>query len=324
MVADKTPLWRINTAEMPDTLKKVQDEARRKQMNERLRLLYVALTRAEKWLIVAAAGDLDKQGNSWYQMVEAAMTEANAERTEIDGQQVLRLSHADWDQLDWQSKVSDAVQTSVIPELFTVQPPLEKPAALVLNPSELGGAKALPGDDGLDEDAAKLRGSKIHLLLEHLPDFPQQDWARTTDYLFADTAETIRASLLSEAEKSLKHPDLSHIFCPSSLAEVPVTAVIENQKVSGVIDRLIVTDDTLLAVDFKSNATVPTDPQSCPEGMLRQMGAYAHALAQIYPNHRIETAILWTRNATLMQLSHDLVTDALWRSAHLDADDPRS
>ncbi len=324
MVADKTPLWRINSAEMPDTLKKVQDEARQKQMNERLRLLYVALTRAEKWLIVAAAGNLDKQGNSWYQMVEAAMNDANAERIEIDGQQVSRLSHADWDQLDWQPKVSDAVQASVIPDLFTVQPPLEKPALSALNPSELGGAKALPGDDGLDEDAAKLRGSQIHLLLEHLPDFPQQDWARTTDYLLADTTETIRASLLSEVEKSLKHPDLSHIFNRSSLAEVPVTAVINKQKVSGVIDRLIVTDDTLLAVDFKSNATVPTDPQSCPEGLLRQMGAYAHALVQIYPNHRIETAILWTRTATLMQLSHDLVTDALWRSASLDADYPRS
>ena len=324
MVSDETPLWRTNAAEIPDALKKVQDETRQKQMNERLRLLYVALTRAEKWLIVAAAGDLDKQGNSWYQMVEAAMIDANAEPTEINGEQILRLSHADWDQLDRQNEVSETVQSDVLPYLFATQPPVEEPVSLTLNPSDLGGAKALPGDDGLDEEAAKLRGSQIHLLLEHLPDFPQQDWPTITYHLLADTTEINRTSLLSEVRKSLTDSDLSHIFKPAALAEVPVTASINGQQVYGVIDRLLIKDDTVLAVDFKSNATVPDDPQSCPEGVLRQMGAYAHALAQIYPNHRIETAILWTRNATMMQLSHDLVTDALWRSAHLDADGAHS
>ncbi len=31
-------------------------------------------------------------------------------------------------------------------------------------------------------------------------------------------------------------------------------------------------------------------PEACPEGLLRQMGAYALALAQVYPGRRIETA----------------------------------
>jgi ATP-dependent helicase/nuclease subunit A len=324
MVSDATPLWRINAAEMPEVLKKVQDDARQKQMNERLRLLYVALTRAEKWLIVAAAGDLDKQGNSWYQMVEAAMTEANADPVEIGSRQILRLGHADWDQLDWQSDLSESVTTDRLPELFKTQPPLETPASQSLSPSDLGGAKALPGDAGLDEDAAKLRGSQIHLLLEQLPNFPKQDWSRVADHLLAEVTDTERALLLTEVETSLGKPDLSHIFHPSTLAEVPVTATIKGRNIYGVIDRLVITDSTVLAVDFKSNATVPDDPQACPEGLLRQMGAYAHALGQIYPNHHVETAILWTRNATMMQLSHDLATDALWRSPDLDGDGARS
>ncbi|MBV1926195.1 MAG: double-strand break repair helicase AddA, partial [Rhodobacteraceae bacterium] len=203
MVSNEIPLWRTNATEMPDALKSVQDDARQKQKSERLRLLYVALTRAEKWLIVAAAGDLDKQGNSWYQMVEAAMIGANAEPAEIDGKQILRLSHGNWDQLDWQAKASETVKSDVMPDLFANQPPLEKSVSLVLNPSDLGGAKALPGDDGLDEDAAKLRGSQIHLLLEHLPDFPQHDWPIITDHLLTDTTKANRASLLSEVGKSL-------------------------------------------------------------------------------------------------------------------------
>jgi ATP-dependent helicase/nuclease subunit A len=80
-----------------------------------------------------------------------------------------------------------------------------------------------------------------------------------------------------------------------------------------VIDRLIITNETVRAIDFKSNATVPASPQKCPEGLLRQMGAYAHALAQLYPDHRIETGLLWTRTASLMWLPHDLVSSALER-----------
>ncbi|MBL4768454.1 MAG: double-strand break repair helicase AddA [Rhodobacteraceae bacterium] len=324
MVANGTPLWRINAAEMPDALKTVQDNARYKQMNERLRLLYVALTRAEKWLIVAAAGDLDKQGNSWYQMVEAAMIQANAEPVKVNNEQILRLSHMDWEQPGWKAATPEMVQVSPLPDLFASDPPPESPSPLVLAPSDLGGAKALPGDDGQDEDIAMLRGSQIHLLLEHLPGYPQQNWSNVVDHMLSETIESERSSLLSEVSKSLTHPDLAHIFVPTSLAEVPVTATIEGHKVYGVIDRLIVTQTSVLAVDFKSNATVPDDSQNCPEGLLRQMGAYAHVLAQIYPNHRVETAILWTRNANLMQLSHDLVTDALWRSPHLDVGGPHS
>jgi ATP-dependent helicase/nuclease subunit A len=82
----------------------------------------------------------------------------------------------------------------------------------------------------------------------------------------------------------------------------------------GVIDRLIVEDTRVLAVDFKTNAAIPDTPDTVPEGLLRQMGAYAAMLAPLYPDRRIDTAILWTRTATLMPLPHDLVSAALARA----------
>jgi ATP-dependent helicase/nuclease subunit A len=74
----------------------------------------------------------------------------------------------------------------------------------------------------------------------------------------------------------------------------------------------------VLAVDFKTNRTVPSTPGEVPEGILRHMGAYAHALAAIYPDRRIETAIVWTRTGELMRLDHDIVMQALHRSPYLD------
>ena len=76
--------------------------------------------------------------------------------------------------------------------------------------------------------------------------------------------------------------------------------------------------DHVLAVDFKSNRVVPQRAADVPEGILRQMGAYAAALAQVYPNKRIETAILWTRTAEMLQLDPDIVSAALARALPID------
>ena len=48
------------------------------------------------------------------------------------------------------------------------------------------------------------------------------------------------------------------------------------------------------------------------------MGAYAHAIAQVYPDHDIQLSILWTQTGTLMPLSHDIVTTELSRTPYLD------
>ncbi len=81
----------------------------------------------------------------------------------------------------------------------------------------------------------------------------------------------------------------------------------------GIIDRLVIVDETVTAVDFKSNSATPTSASETPEGILRQMGAYAEALSQIYPDKRIKTAILWTETAEIFELPSDLVSSALAR-----------
>lgn len=112
----------------------------------------------------------------------------------------------------------------------------------------------------------------------------------------------------------LSRDHLRPLFAPEALAEVPISAHLDaltGRRIHGTIDRLIVTPEKITAVDFKTNAVVPDTPAAVPSGLLRQMGAYAHALQQIYPGRTIETALLWTRTATLMPLPHDLVTQAL-------------
>ncbi|MEC9312205.1 MAG: PD-(D/E)XK nuclease family protein, partial [Pseudomonadota bacterium] len=285
--------------------------AQEKQQNERLRLLYVALTRAEKWLIVATAGELSKEGDSWYQMVERALNDGGAAETDLPGGPGLRLQHGDWDGLEFVTHDTPEPKAVTLPSVFTQPAPPYVAPEPTLSPSDLGGAKALPGDQGLDEEAAKARGTHLHLLLEHLPAQPEDRWPDLARALLAGCED--QGELLEEASAVLRNPDLAHVFAPGTLSEVAVTADLDGIRLHGVIDRLIVEPDRVLAVDFKSNATVPQSVTECPDGLLRQMGAYALALGRIYPDKTIETALIWTRNAALMPLPHEVVTRAFQR-----------
>ncbi|SEO10716.1 DNA helicase/exodeoxyribonuclease V, subunit A [Salinihabitans flavidus] len=311
LIVNGTPFWNAGKDSLPRQLSTRREDMMQAQHRERLRLLYVAMTRAEKWLIVAAAGDTDKEGESWYSIVEQAMRAVGAEHHGFPTGEGLRFTHGEWNGPATSDGTPPQPETapSKLPD-YLRRPAPEPPAPNdTLNPSDLGGAKGLAGDDSLDEEAAKARGSRIHLLLEHLPAHPPADWPRIANNLLGERADI--PALLSETSAVLGNADLAWLFAPRTLAEVPVTANIGQKRIHGVVDRLILSDHHVLAVDFKTNTLVPSTPHQVPDALLRQMGAYAHALKQVYPDHGVETAFLWTRSATLMRLPHDLVIDAL-------------
>jgi ATP-dependent helicase/nuclease subunit A len=315
---DGVPIWKPNSGEMTQGITVQIDALKDAQTQEGLRLLYVAMTRAEKWLIVAAAGDLPKDGGSWYQMVEGALGHLNAVPF-IEGPAYgIRHEEAGWDTLPLVTLPSKIKENPVLEPLFSTNPPPAPARRAGLSPSDMGGAKALAGEAGMDEDAAKAYGSLVHMLLEHLAPLDPALRNRAAGQLLRATDQGIAAMALTEALGVLDHPDLAHVFAAMALAEVPITADLGIERLYGVIDRLIITDDRIIAIDFKSNRTVPDTAAACPEGLLRQMGAYAHALQAVYPDRSVETAILWTNTATLMPLPKDIVSAALQRTGYLD------
>ncbi|MDZ7710169.1 MAG: double-strand break repair helicase AddA [Roseovarius sp.] len=323
---DGTPVWRGEREDMPGALATAAEAGLAAQLAERDRLLYVAMTRAEKWLIVAAAGDLGKDGAAWHDRIQEGLSQAGAQPHDFAPGPGLRLEAGTWPET-----VSDPARTTpaaetILDPLFAAHAPAHDPTPPPLSPSDLGGPSALPGETGLDEAAAKRRGRQVHRLLEILPSLPPEDRPAAARTLLCNGPDAATgeetALLLAEAENVLAKPALAHLFTADALAEVPVTASLDalgGRRIHGVIDRLIVTPDRVLAVDFKTNTTLPDRAQDTPEALLRQMGAYAHALAAIYPDRRVETALLWTRTATLMPLPHALVTEALARAGQLDA-----
>ncbi|MBZ8117935.1 double-strand break repair helicase AddA [Roseovarius sp. LXJ103] len=312
------PLWRPRAQEAPAALSDSLSDEKAREAAEEDRLLYVAMTRAETWLIAACVKPQKGSGAGWFEKIEAGAQRAGAMPMIFDGAEGLRLEHGDWAETVSGFSADAPEPPQPLAACFTQPAALPAPLPEAITPSELGGAKALPGDAGLDEESAKRRGRQMHLLLEVLPTAPDAEWSSIAQRLFLrgpDAAEAAELpGLLEEATRALKSPNLAELFAPGTLAEVAVTAPLPHGRLHGIIDRLVITDTMVRIVDFKTNAEVPTTPEACPEGILRQMGAYAAALAQIYPSHGIETAILWTRTTNLMVLPHDLVTDALGRT----------
>ncbi|QBF29613.1 double-strand break repair helicase AddA [Thalassococcus sp. S3] len=318
LMAGDIPVWSVPKAQAPDLIRNAREAAQTRLKNERLRLLYVALTRAEKWLIVAGAGELDaKSGDTWYQRVEAGLKTSGAETISLPNGEGLRLSNGDWIDLPDLSMPGKSLAATKPPAWISKAAPKVIDPSQTVSPSDLGGAKALPGEDGRSEEEAKIRGTRIHLLFEHLPRLPRASWPQASQRLL-DLPKTECGALLDEATQVLVRPDLDWLFDETALSEVPISADLGPARLHGTIDRLLVSSDRVLAVDFKTNRVVPDAPDRCPEGVLRQMGAYSHALAQIFPEQRIETAILWTRTAHLMMLQHNLVMDSLYRTPYLD------
>ncbi len=318
---DGTPMWRTPAGESPAVLSGAREAAIQRQTEERQRLLYVAMTRAEQWLITCAAGDLDK-GDSWYERIADGMQRAGAAARDFPFGAGLRLEHGDWNAPPTLARDAGGAGLPDLPAWATERAETPARPAQVASPSDLGGTKVLPGEGaGLAEDAAKLRGTRLHLLLEHLSKAAPDQWPTLARHLLknAETPpdETEIASILTETEAVLEAPALADLFAADALTEVDVTAALPalgGTRVQGAIDRLIVREDHVLAVDYKSNTVVPDTPDDVPEGLLRQMGAYAAALERIYPGRKIETAILWTRTARMMPLPSALLAEALSRA----------
>ncbi len=313
------PMWSMPAGQRPPVMEARRSARKQQQRDENLRLLYVALTRARSMLIIAAAGETKLEANAvpkalvdlcWYRLVERGLSRLNPVQSGPGGRV---YAFGSFPAPTGAPVLPAAAPHEVLPDWVTAPHRAPDHPAATLSPSKLGGAKVLPGDvdeDDESSDAARSLGTAIHRLLELLPQAAPADWPAIAQMQVGDDA--LRLTALNEAAAVIAaHAPL---FVGGTLVEVALTGDAFGRRMMGSIDLLSITDDAITFVDFKSNRLVPQTQAQVPEGLLRQMGAYAHLLAQIYPNRRLRPAILWTRTAHLMPLDPDIVRDAFARS----------
>ncbi len=73
------------------------------------------------------------------------------------------------------------------------------------------------------------------------------------------------------------------------------------------MDRLVVTPDRVLVIDYKTNRPAPARIEDADPAYVLQLAVYAAVLRQLYPDRAVEAALVWTDGPRLMALSPRLL-----------------
>ena len=93
------------------------------------------------------------------------------------------------------------------------------------------------------------------------------------------------------------------------MAEVPLSGLIGDRVVMGQVDRLLIEQNKILFIDYKTNRQTPETLAEIPKNYLRQMAAYMAVLERIYPNYEVKGALLWTQSMKSHVLSRAFLAD---------------
>lgn len=320
----QTPVWRLKKDFETDLVAALKDRHKEEVLQEYNRLLYVAMTRAGDRLYVAGAGAREKiKDFSWYKLIANKLNNPQYEKSDETFGTVYRIQAPGDRAADVSTQEHSPLQDEVkIPDWAYEIPHYRTQGHNRIAPSHLGVEIAMRPEQSLSPlsgslDNRFLRGNLIHRLLQHLPEIPAQNQIKTAkDYLAkygSDLSEQERQETLAEVHALLTHEKFASLFAPGSLAEVPVVAKIsigqgEEFILNGQIDRMCVSEQEILIVDYKTNKPPPKSPAAVSEQYITQLAAYRRALLDIYPDRKIQAALLWTHNATLMEIDEHILT----------------
>ncbi|NKB18926.1 MAG: double-strand break repair helicase AddA [Alphaproteobacteria bacterium] len=286
------------------------------------RLLYVAMTRAEDRLYVCGwhTRRSAAKGN-WYELIESAMENAgdafDFDLTGIAPQgwpgTGWRLDNPQTAPVDQDAEIAPiAISAGVLPDWVKRLPPPERIPPRPLAPSRPDDHEpATRSPVGVGKEDSFRRGLIIHHLLQRLPELPVSDRAVAAQRYLArpihDLSGDDQQSYAEEVLAVLSDAEFADLFGPGSRAEVPITGNLGIHVVAGQVDRLIVQDDRVQVIDYKSNRPPPGDAVDVSPVYLRQMAAYRAVLLEAFPGRTIDCALLWTDAPHLMKLPAELL-----------------
>jgi ATP-dependent helicase/nuclease subunit A len=320
---ENLPLWHAHAGCSAPPWMRALAAAKQRREAEYRRLLYVALTRAEDRLYVCGWRNKKAPAEEcWYHLVRDGLR-ATAGAVECDIDLTVFAGTAGWAGRGWRLEGAQQAAPRLddrasplrpsagpLPEWARRPPDPEPSPARPLTPSAPRHADPAARSPlgSAEKSAGLLRGRLVHRLLQSLPDLPAAARRAAAERFLAlpvhGLAAAAQTDLLDETLAVLDHPDFAPLFSPGSQAEVPLVGLVgHGRALAGQIDRLVVTEDEVLIVDYKTLRPPPLDEADVPEAYLDQLAAYRTAIAAIYPGRRVRCALLWTEGPRLMPIS---------------------
>lgn len=303
------------------------------------RLLYVGMTRAADHLVICGYRGKRAVPDSWQNLIQSALLEGS-EPAEAAS---FVFGEDEWQGLRWR-KGTDADPARAgdlspviagsesglpVPEALYTLLPRETALPRPLSPSEAGVivddeagdlevVSPLFGETTRGSRAAE-RGRLTHRMLQILPGFPAEERAGAARRYLDRTARfwpaAEREALLSCLLRLLDEPLLQPIFGPESQPEVAVMGTLtlsgRDYAISGRIDRLAVTEEAIVLVDFKTNRQPPETADKAPLAHRAQLAIYREILKPLYPGKTISCLLVYTESGALLPLDIGLLESSL-------------
>ncbi len=294
---------------------------------EALRLLYVALTRARDRLIVMGRAlkrpEVGYEDKSWWSVIAETVqrlgeTQPGSVRdvAGLGGETVLRYGV---DPETVPLTAAEQTAAAIVPDWARTAPPPE-PGARLAAPSKMDEALRIPAPSPLAETGGLgrfRRGDLIHRLLERLPEIAPADRPDAALRMLArerGVDDGQRAEMIAAAFGVLDDARFAPVFGPGSRAEVALTGSapgLNGVSISGRIDRLVITPERVLVVDYKSNRPAPQAIEGADPAYVLQLAVYAAVLKRLYPDRAVEAALVWTDGPKLMPVPEAMMAAAL-------------
>ncbi len=308
------PLLPVKKDERGERLDVIADKAKERDRQEHFRLLYVAMTRAAEHLVLVGSLGTRAKGetpeNSWYNALEAGMKALGCdwESDALWGSTMRYSENGAFERKRPKDIVTDALQDT--PSWMFAPAPAEEIPPRPLAPSNL--------DDDLYGDApasaalkaGALRGKLLHALFEQyaggdLVTFQQAaiDWLGRNN----PGQDFNHQTAVREVLAVMQNPDWAELFSSAARAEAPLAALVGTTVITGRVDRLLVQEDRVRLIDFKTGRHVPQNENAVSTPVLRQMAHYVAALESIFAPRKVEAALLYTNGPAMIELSADVL-----------------
>ena len=313
-------VWAGKKAEDPPAVAAARTVMLSETEDEYRRLLYVAMTRAADRLIVGGCMPGNRSALrplSWYDLIEKGLATSGLHMQNVpppDGV-IRRYSRAE------DANPTPGVAARSTPPVPTTLPAwLRKPVPRLLSGEDLlrpsdpaieQGRAVRGGESGAERARALQRGLLVHRMLQSLPDLATDRRAEAAAHYLArnveDWDEEARTALARQVLELLEEPRFGAVFGSGSRAEVSIAGRLKRPGrppalVSGQIDRLMVSADDILIVDYKTNHAPPSGAAAAPRAYVRQLALYRAVLAKLYPGKRVRAALLWTETPELAEI----------------------
>ncbi|MFT6331991.1 MAG: ATP-dependent helicase/nuclease subunit A [Lentimonas sp.] len=267
------PFWSNGKDSDNELIKSIKASSRKVSKDEYWRQLYVALTRAKEELYICgfASGKID--ANCWYEIIKETIAgKAISVNDEFFGEGALVIGDdfkSDYSLEDTKREANK--KTEIFNKSFEKLPELEEKIQFIYpsNPS-----------NKYDEEKANL-GILIHKILEEAPISSEAQEYFIRKYLDDEILINRVLKVFKENRKILSHPN--------SKSEVQVMARINGKTISGKIDRLIIKEDEILIIDFKTGQKSDLSDEENHS----QMNFYEKSVRKIYPDKNVKSQIIW-------------------------------